>query len=155
MKHYQISKYCGDFDDWSAITDIGNEFNGVVLTRDEYLRIEDLHVKFVENFVQFIGGKLTVAFIYDARDRFQNDPDLLSLGTIDIKLGDQLYIDKIQLVSRLCLREFMGVRLESTCGAYLTFGYDFCIRVGVPEFKGQIPTLNGLYVREVYFDPSE
>ncbi len=52
MKRYNISKYTPDkWDenghcwDWIAIGDIGREFNGKVLTTEEYKRIEDNYIK--------------------------------------------------------------------------------------------------------------
>ena len=52
MIRYDISKYTPDkYDetgycrDWIAIGDIGNDFNGEVLTTEEYKRIEDNYIK--------------------------------------------------------------------------------------------------------------
>ena len=131
MYEFQVTKYnpafrdeagCYQKDEWTAISDIGREYDGVVLTREAYQRVEDAYVAAAESFLKEAGvAALTVASL--------EVPTRLML---DFRGGDTLGIDRIGGVIRRVLREEFWCRLEAE-DAYVHFGYDYYMHIGVSQ----------------------
>ena len=161
MKHYQISKY-GDqeSDTWSAVTDIGDVYQGERLSQEEYLRVENLYIKFIERFLAQNTTTYKVKFLMDLRGEDGADKSLFNLDSCNIKIrgGEYLDAESIITISRLCLRDLMGVRLETDSGSYIAFGSDLYLRIGVSDdYEGCLDgsAINGLFVNQMDNDPDE
>lgn len=159
MKHYQISKYSGqEGDTWSAVTDIGKIYEGERLSQAEYLRVEDLYIKFIERFLTKNTATYKVKFLMDLRGEDGADKSLFNLDSWNIKIRGGEYLDTASIItiSRLSLRDLMGLRLEADCGSYIAFGYDFYLRIGVSdECCLDTSSTNGLFINQMDNDPDE
>ena len=62
------------------------------------------------------------------------------------------------IILRLCLREVMWLRLQSTSGCYITFGYDFYFNIGATDdvkIDKQLFESSGLFLRIEDDDPHQ
>jgi hypothetical protein len=161
MKHFQVSKYSKDQDDeWTSITDIGRFFNGVVLTPEEYLRIENIYIEAIRVFIKHNSKSYKVKFLMDLRGGDEADEWLFAIENPLITVRGGEYIDELPILPlcRLCLRDLMGIRLEADNGDYITFTYDFYCRLGISGDVGLcLPDLSrlGLTVNEMENAPNE
>jgi hypothetical protein len=146
---YRVTKYNPAFRDqsgaytkaeWTMFSQIGQTFSSVVLTPDEYERVEDAYIQLALSFLsESRVFSMRVAGLENPRKRpldFQND--------------SVLPLDRIAGIIRQILREQFWCRLEGRDG-YLHFGWDYYMYVGVPQL---CPTARakaselGLYVEE-------
>ncbi|MFW7523983.1 hypothetical protein ACODM8_07565 [Vibrio ostreicida] len=158
MKHYQISKYgVHSFEEWTSITEIGDVFNDIELTREEYLRVENNYLTFIEKIIDCYPQSYQIKSIMDLRNmnEFSDISFNLLMNCIYVREGEYVDKEKILAISQLCLREMMGVRLESDSGSYITFGDDFYLRVGISEELNlsSVVEVEDIYIREMKFDP--
>ncbi|MEZ8107116.1 hypothetical protein [Vibrio cortegadensis] len=101
-----------------------------------------------------------VKFLMDLRGEDSADKYLFNLDSCHIKIRGGEYLDthSIMIVSKLCLRDLMGIRLEGDKGSYITFGSDLYLRIGVSDdYEGCLDALvdNGLFVNQMDNDPDE
>jgi len=161
MRHYQISKYPDqECDTWTAVSDIGRMYQGERLSQKEYLRVENLYIKFIERFLTQNTITYKVTFLMDLRGDYGADRFLFNLNSCNIKIRDGEYLDteSIIAISRLCLRDLMGVRLEAECGSYITFVDDLTLCIGTSyDYEGCLDTfaISGLFVNQMDNDPDE
>ncbi len=148
MIEYRVSRYNPMFrdchgvyvrDDWTSRSDIGRSFNGIVLTTEEYQRVEDAFVVAVQAILR--------------------ECDILSLTVSELENhstplpfadGAVLCLEEVGKAVRRVLREEFWCRLEGA-RAFVHIGYDYYVYVGVPnpcpkarELAGEI----GLFVEE-------
>lgn len=149
MKEYRVTKYAphlrdsrGHYlsDDWTSVTQIGRSFGGIVLTEQEYKRVEHAYVNVALAFLS--EGGLT-ALKVDGLENSRGKPLTLSEGTV-------LSIEQLRDVIGLILREEFWCRLQGDDG-FLHFGWDYYMYIGVPHrcnaAERQASDL-GLYVEE-------
>lgn len=161
MNHYQISKYGAEDDgSWTSVTDIGENFDGVKLTQSNYSDIESLYLEAVKQFVGKLGAKFKIKFLMDLRGEDNSERKLFDMKSPYLKFrgGEYVDINSIPTITQLCLRELMGIRLQTDSDDYICFGYDYYLRLGSPsigldELTPLIPT--GLFVKEMENDPDE
>jgi len=149
VKEYRVSKYNPAFRDqsgaytkveWTFFRQIGQTFSGVLLTSDEYERVEEAYIQTALSFLRESGLlSMRVAGLENPRTQpldFQND--------------SVLPLDRIGEIIRRILREEFWCRLERSEG-FIHFGWDYYMYVGVPH---PCPTAEaraaelGLYVEE-------
>ncbi len=131
MFEYRVTKYDpahrdsrGTYtrDEWTAISDIGRAFAGVVLTADEYRRVEGAYAAAAGAFLRESDmPSLTVTGLENhagARVAFAE--------------GSALDLDEAEVAVRRMLRGEFWCRLEGA-GAFLHVGYDYYLYVGVPQ----------------------
>jgi hypothetical protein len=107
-------------DEWTAVSDIGRAFSGVVLTETEYQRVEDAYAAASVAFMQEAGvSSLTVAGLENYTELPLPFSDGSALG-----LGDA------GLVIRRVLREEFWCRLEAASG-FIHVGWDYYMYVAV------------------------
>ena len=107
--------------EWTSVSDIGQRFDGVVLTEPEYQRVEDAYAATAVAFLQEAGvPSLAVA-------------GLENHATVPLPFteGSALGPTEVGWVVRRLLREEFWCRLESE-GAFIHVGYDYYMYVGVP-----------------------
>jgi|SRR5690348_11422367 len=149
MEEYRVTKYDpalrgpnGEFqgDDWISFNQIGKSFHGIVLTAQEYKRVEDAYIKVALAFLSEGGIKaLKVAGLENARQH------PLAFGEESV-----LTLEQLPDVIEPILREDFWCRLEAENG-FLHFGWDYYMYIGVPRpCRGaeQIASELGLYVEE-------
>ena len=142
MHAYRVTKYdprsrndVGHFtgDEWTSVSDIGRLIGASMLTAVEYLRVENLYVQSVQSQMSAFGidtfrvsglevrsvawGKEIVDDVCEVCRGLQED-DLVS--------GKQL-----EDIIRGCLRSYIWCRL-SDARAYIHFGYDYYMYIGLP-----------------------
>jgi hypothetical protein len=131
VNEYRVTKYNPAFrdsagayirDDWIVFKDIGKSFGGVILTREEYERVEDACVN------------AALAFLTEA--------DLTSMTVeglenhrghqLSFQEGSILPLPQVGDVIRRVLREQFWCRLEGT-GGFVHLGWDYYMYIGVPH----------------------
>lgn len=167
MNSYRITKYnpsnrdeynVYSSDEWTAISDVGEEFSGVVFKLEEYLRVEELYVAAIIEMMECVGIKgLMVADL----ERYYETPRITSHHQIYTEQMVQLYhtVSENQFVSgqvlrdlcKLILRELMGFRLIFEDKMFVHFGYDYYMYIGVnnvcKDAKDSIQA-SGLFIEE-------
>lgn len=127
---YRVTKYDPRFrdsrgaflrDDWTSISDVGQEFDGVILTAEAYQAVEDTYVE------------AALAFLTEA--------GFASVRCVDVENnrecatakaeGASVPLPELRAVIRDLLRGEWWCRVEAA-GAFLHFGYDYHMYVGVP-----------------------
>jgi hypothetical protein len=150
VNEYRITKYNPAYrdqtgaylrEDWISISGIGKSFNGEVLTRDEYERVENAYIT------------AALAFLHEAhlsslRVAGLENPRGLPLA---ISEGRILSLEQVGDVIRRNLREEFWCRLEGTNG-FVHIGWDYYMYVGVahpcPTARARAAEL-GLFVEEL------
>jgi hypothetical protein len=149
MNEYRITKYDPSFrnhagaytrDEWISVSDIGQSFAGVTLTREEYERVEGAYVEAAIAFLREAGvSALSVEGLENQRGHVLN-----------FREGSLLSLEQVGDVLRRILREEFWCRLNGV-GGFVHVGWDFYMYVGVrcPCPAAQVrATELGLYVEE-------
>jgi len=111
-------------DEWTAFTDIGKEFAGGCLEEVEYLKVESAYLRAVESFLKEAG--LPELFLKGVeRGRAKRLPAFVEEGRL-------LSVEQCAAFSRLALREVAWGRLVVPGRAYVHFGWDYYMYIGVP-----------------------
>ena len=129
MFEFRVSKYDPAYRDpdgvfrrpeWTSYADIGRAFLGLVLTEQEYRRVEDAHVR------------VSLACMAEA-----GVTDLVVIGLenpanapLDFEEGSALNLTDLAPTIRRLLREEFWCRLERD-GNFLHFGWDYYLYLGV------------------------
>ncbi len=130
MLQYRITKYDparrddrGAFldDDWTAVSDIGRCFAGVILTVERYKEVEAAYVTTACDFLKEAGfSPLQISGLEN-----RGEPPL------PFKEGDLITCDGLPVILRHLLREELWCRLEAPEG-FFHAGYDLYMYIGVP-----------------------
>lgn len=149
MNEYRVTKYNPEFrneydhyirDEWTNFKQIGDPFSGVVLTLDEYKRVEDAYVDVALSFLRESGvDSLKVAGLENRQKRM-----------LDVSNDEVLALERIGEVIRAILRDEDWCRLEGN-EAFLHFHWDYYMYIGVPHpcpKAEALATERGLYVEE-------
>ena len=156
MLQYRISKFDPSFrdaegrytrDEWIMAGQIGKSFDGVVLTLQEYQRVEAAYVNVALGLLRESGlASLTVRGLENPHAQ------PIALGE-----GSTLGLEQLAEVIRRLLREDFWCRLEGADG-FLHFGWDYYMYLGVPypcPKSRELARRSGLFVEELpspYFD---
>jgi hypothetical protein len=145
---YRVTKYNPAFrdssgaytrDEWTAASDVGRSFGGLVLTPEEYQKVEDAYVAVALSFLRESGqSSLAVGGLED-----RGYP-------IEFREGSVLGWEQLGPVIRSVLREEFWCLLEGQAG-YLHFGRDYYMYVGVPypcPGSQELARRLGLFVEE-------
>ncbi|MFF2354374.1 hypothetical protein ACFVVL_31980 [Kitasatospora sp. NPDC058115] len=130
MNRYRVVKYSeaertGVKDSWTAISDIGRSYDGVVLTEEEYLRTEQKYLAVIQDFLRAARvGALTV-------DSLEIHPESPWWGRV--QEGEELTPDRAVELARSILREEdVWCLLEGEGGFYVHLATDYYMFVGTP-----------------------
>ena len=148
MKEYRVTKYDPALrgpndeyhvDDWISFTQIGKPFRGVVLTEQEYKRVERAYIKAALAFLSESG----IAALRVEGLEIRQQP--LTFGE-----GSVLTLEQLPDVIGRILREDLWCRLQADNG-FVHFGWDYYMYIGVPRpcpVAEQTASEVGLYVEE-------
>jgi hypothetical protein len=130
MIEYRVTKYDPSLrdersaytaDDWTAISDIGRIFGGIVLTDTEYQRVEQAYITSALAFLREGGlNSLTVKGL-------ENHQGL----ALEFGEGSVISLELVGDVIRQVLREEFWCRLECP-GGFIHIGWDYYMYIGVP-----------------------
>jgi hypothetical protein len=129
---YRITKYnpanrtdAGAYllDDWISYSDIGKAFAGRRLTRKQYLQIENSYLFAIDSFLRESGVK--ELFVSQLENKWNY------LCDFPLYDGVSLNLEQINTFSRAALREQVWAKLIFPRRAYVHFGYDYYLYVGV------------------------
>ena len=142
---YRVTKYNPDlasYDEWTAISDVGNSYSGIEFTFQEYKRVESTYVDAVFSFMK--AEKVESIILSDLWNGFDYSDKELTLAE-----GKDFQNDSLKRVIQLILREEIGGQLTSKKGMFVHFGYDYYMYIGIsnnyPEVISSIRS-SGLYV---------
>lgn len=130
---YRVTKYNPSFrdangaflrDDWTSYSDIGRIFNGAPLSESEYLEVETAYLLSLEEFLH------------------EAEIETLQLRRLENNAGRALpqFVQPLALLNvpqcvefaRIALREIAWGTLVAPGRAYVHFGYDFYMYLGLP-----------------------
>lgn len=150
MYKYEITKYNPEFrskrdgrtylkDEWTAISDIGRSFEGIILKSEEYKKAEDSYVASVQIIMKYM--KINYIVVDDIRrsskEFFNNQiknrmsfysEKLLALYN-DVQNKDKLDMTKTSDFCRLQLREDIGADMFYPRRLKIFIGYDYIMSV--------------------------
>lgn len=108
-------------DDWISVCQIGQTFNGVVLTQQEYQRVEDAY------------ACVALAFLHEAGVLSLAVVGLENQESIPLPFTEGSLLDEAEVgrVVRRLLRAEFWCRLEGA-GSFVHVGYDYYMYVRVP-----------------------
>ncbi len=125
-------------DEWTSVSDIGLTFNGLELTVEDYINVENAYIDFIE----YILNKINESYIIvEFEDRRSHDEQKIDAGVdllllpinIDINNNEKLDKDTLLNVCRLALREEIWCKVESENNYFIHFGYDYYVYISVPD----------------------
>ena len=131
--------------EWTAYGDIGRSYDGVKLTHEEYLRVEDAYL---DSAIAFLREAQILRLFVRGLENACDNP-------ISIREGEQLTIDQIRIALRHVLREECWCRFEADNG-YIHVGWDYYLYLGVPRhcrIARGIAEEKGLFVEEEFQSP--
>ena len=145
MNYYRITKYDprnrnedGHYllDEWTCPSDVGDEFNGVTFSKEDYFKIESKYIDAIMNLLdsQSIKNLRVVSLEMNYWEQYLLDPDnkwLLedSFQSIELFENKSLNIDEIKIVIKMILRNCIWCRLEIDGQLNVIFGWDYYMYV--------------------------
>jgi hypothetical protein len=139
-------------DDWTAVSDVGRSFYGVVLTTSQYMLVEDAYVESVRRFLR--AARLKALRIDDLEAEVRSlglqGPAEENLERLLHSAHEGMWVEGSDLDAtvRLCLRECLWCRLNGERGFYVHFGYDYYMYVGTEGNCVAPPLPPGMYAEE-------
>ena len=134
MYQYRITKYDPNFrdaagaftkDQWTSYSDIGSTYDNATLTEQDYLRVESAYISSAINLLRDSGiNELTVSGL-------EQHGESSSLHN-----GQSIQLSTISQYFQGALREHYWCRFESNTGAFVHFGNDYYMYVGLPSNPG-------------------
>ena len=106
--------------EWTSVADIGRVFGGIVLTVDEYRRVEQAYIR---SALAFLGEGGVTSLRVEGLENSKRSP--VGFGEGSVVSGEQ-----IDDLIRQVLREEFWCRLEAQDG-FVHFGWDFYMYIGV------------------------
>lgn len=140
MFEWRIAKYNPQYrdatgaylkDEWTSYSDVGQIFNGHLLTIEEYLTIEKTYIKAIIVFMECLNiYALKVTDLEQEGLRCKAVHGIENL--IRISNGEWIDKEKMHIVIQLILRNSIWCKLESP-EMFVHFGYDYYMYVGSTE----------------------
>lgn len=145
--------------DWCSISDIGKNFNGNILSVDDYLNVEDKYINTILSIMQKLDCTyLTIEYVEsDKNDIINGMRRYKEKYNVDIldsfpypRRGMRFSKKKLTKLFRLCLRELCYIVFVCKSKKIkLYFSYEYYLNVKCPLAKDilyQIVNKNGLYL---------
>jgi hypothetical protein len=151
MFSYRITKYDPKFRDakgiyhkneWISFSDIDSIFEGVKLTADKYIQVENIYISAIHSFM----NALNLEFLNVSRlekDRYsltqldtkypELDSEQITKTIEAIQNGNSLAGNNLNNFCKLCLRSKAWGVLEHNSKMFVHFGRDYYMYIGVSE----------------------
>ncbi|MGJ7535971.1 MULTISPECIES: hypothetical protein [unclassified Variovorax] len=148
MFEYRVTKYDpavrlngGTYNEWTSFGDVGATFDGTVLTRATYEKVEAAYISVATAFLREANvGSLVVRGL---EYRKKGKPPYAEGGCFTVM--------DVEAIMAKVLREELWCRLEGDRG-FIHFGWDYYMYIGVapacPEAQ-ELATKVGLFVEEM------
>jgi len=145
-------------DTWISYGDIGRSYQSEKLTYDEYVRVENLYINAIVQFMMSLNvSHLQVKYL-ENHGSINEDPsvdktEVMFVNTL--KENDLLSLEQVKMVSKLILRGYFWCKLISKHKMFVHFGDDYYMFIGSrSECKDTLEAIrkSGLYV-ENYESP--
>ncbi len=163
MREYRVTKFdpryrneYGHFirDDWTSYGDVGKVCNGILVTYENYLKIESQYVNTVVGVMNGIKMDEISLVGHERRHVKYNDKkatkEMKKLNRSLIK-RNAVYISEVPDLCRLILRGCTWVKMESR-KMFVHFGYDYYMYIGLEEqyehVMGEVKN-SGLFFEEM------
>jgi hypothetical protein len=121
-------------DDWTAVSDIGQEYDGRMLTLEEYLVVETAYVDAALHFLRESGvDALTVVGLEsDGSVSTADDPasGIELAPELTLRDGQQVSGAEVEQTIRLNLRSLIWCKLEEPGRFFIHFGHDYYMYIG-------------------------
>lgn len=118
--------------EWTSVSEVGVDFGGYLLTKEDYIHVEDSYVSAVIEFMNSL--KITSLRIkcLEKRNELRGEDytDEMSRLHKMLKENGVLNIDEIRNIVRMVLRETVWCKLENTDSMFVHFGYDYYMYIG-------------------------
>ncbi|MEV4419310.1 hypothetical protein AB0L40_04950 [Patulibacter sp. NPDC049589] len=113
----------GGQETWTSISDVGTKFGGIELTRDEYIRVEDLYIAAVMLFARTAGASdFVLTYVGDTSSAF------------DLTTSQVVSAADVPSLIRGALREEVDCALESAEREFqIEFGFDLYIHFAAAD----------------------
>ncbi|MBD7971284.1 hypothetical protein H9647_24780 [Paenibacillus sp. Sa2BVA9] len=167
MYRYEITKYKPNFrdeeyEDWTAISDIGNSYEGQILTIEKYKEVEDSYIKAIHLVMEYLElpflliNNVVRSFSYDTFMEIRKDCRELYTKEIlerysSAKDLEELDKEKVDSFCRLQLREDIGATVYYPRRMKVYIGYDFLMGIHTSQsIASIIPSIErlGLFVEK-------
>lgn len=154
MEKHRITKYDPKnrndqghylYDHWTEISDVGKTLEGELVTKEEYLRIENDYINAVveilkdskQEYLRLVGfnQERYQESITDNSNKWFHDVTFENLNLFEDK---KVSLEEIPIVIKLNLRRYIDTSLEIMNKYYVQFGYDFYMYVGSPELSNLV-----------------
>lgn len=159
MFFWRITKYNPKYRDshgtyfkneWTSFSDIGNKFEGNIITLEDYLKIENAYVAAIILFMECLCIENFLIVNLEKNMPPKNNSSLMR-DTYSNLQNEQLITKKeIVIVAKLILRENLWCKFEAN-GMYVHFGYDYYMYIGSKkQCKDTISQIkkSGLFVEQ-------
>ncbi|UKS27363.1 hypothetical protein LOZ80_39040 [Paenibacillus sp. HWE-109] len=171
---WRITKYNPDHrndrgnyskDEWTSISDIGSTYDNKPLTIEKYKETEDLYVRAILTFVEFLNIpylQVKELWMQDANDYEQRSNNskyqsIYSRELVDafstITEGELLQKDSIVQTTRLILRENIWCKYQYQALMYVHFGYDYYMYIGSSQPCSGL--IQGIVASGLFVEPFE
>ena len=141
-------------DTWTSYSDIGESYQGNILTYNEYIRVEDLYINAIVEFMKCLNISHLQVQGLENRNRINKDPSVDKRERVFINAlqeNDLLSLEQVKMASKLILRNYFWCRLISKYKMFVHFGHDYYMYIGSrSECKDAIQKIreSGLYVED-------
>jgi len=139
-------------DTWISYGDIGESYQGEKLTYDEYIRVENLYINAIVQFMSCLNISHLQVKSLEKNNRINTDSSVDKTEVIFVnamKENDLLSLEQVAMVSKLILRGYFWCELISKYKMFVDFGYDYYMYIGSRlECKDTLQKIreSGLYV---------
>lgn len=124
--------------DWTDISDIGQEFEGVILTKTAYSVVENAYLSCLEYLMDLCNVEklqvLSNGFEIEDIDDYQNL--IFGLSEKEIRnFDDKTWINRLEASNflKLMMRDLTGFAITNQKDFFIQSGFDFYITVGLPD----------------------
>lgn len=139
---------------WISYGDIGSLYQGERLTYDEYVRVENLYINAIVEFMKYLNISHLEVKCLENHGSINEDQsvDKAEQMFVDaLRENDLLSLEQVKVASRLILRNYFWSKLISKHKMFVHFGYDYYMYIGSrSECKEAIQKIreSGLYVED-------
>ncbi|MGY3187347.1 hypothetical protein [Lysinibacillus sp. TE18511] len=130
---------------WTSVSDIGKRYNREMFTVSNYMTVEELFIKAIQVFmisststkliVKQLEKPLNLEVIEDniVKTGFSLEDSKEMLNFFQkVRQGMSISLNEVELVTRLALRKYVWVQLESET-MFVRFDYDYYVDIGSTE----------------------